>query len=185
MSLASELKELTELFESGKLTEDEFALAKKQLLSNSPIHPKPGASTAQSTVEKQTKERESPQGNWDKSAKPLKTIVSVFVCIAASGAIVFAAFVPFKVNGLIECGTPLREALRSSTYSNPDYDPSYVKSGDFFIDGKYGEKTLTNTCVEPARERLVIPGVALALSVGILYWLWRPKVPDRSGTNDK
>ena len=185
MSLASELKELTELFESGKLTEDEFVLAKKRLLSSSPDHPKPGTSTVKSTKENRIAEREPQEDGWEKSAKPLKTIVSVFVCIAASGAIVFAAFIPFKVYGVIECGTPLREALRSSTYSNPDYDPSYVKSGNIILDGMYGEKTSTNTCVEPARERLVVPGVALALSVGVLYWLWRPKVLDRSGTNDK
>lgn len=176
MGLASELRELTELFESGKLTEEEFQLAKSTLLEGEPRHPKPSHG--------QTEQRHTatkPREDWHQSARPLKTIVSVFVCLAASAAIVFATLIPFKYV-LLECGTPIAEAFRPAE-TNPDYRPGYVPPPTSSPQGKYSflfepdyeSPTEPNPCSSPARKRLVMPGAVLASSIGVLVWLWKPR----------
>jgi hypothetical protein len=168
VSVASELKKLSDLHSAGILTDREFERAKEKVFESTDTH--------RSELGSQSSVQDSPLVAKF-GAQPLKIILTVFLCLAASTAVVFAALVPFNLaDGKVNCSAPIGEAFVSE-FRNPNYDPNYKKSGNRFLDQMnetiYGTESTPNFCAGAAQERLWISGPTLAVSVGLIFWMWR------------
>lgn len=184
MSISSELEELTALHEEGRLSDSEFWVAKRRLLSNV------GESRLGTRVEevaRPTQRRE----RFD-SPHPMRVVLSVFALLVALSGLVLAAVVPFSFSlydGVISgrCKAPLLEVFDDG-YSRPGLPTGSQPSSSTIVpsSGKYAElfaeagRNVPNYCRDEAITRTVFGAMLLFCGLGALLFLWRQDVALRT-----
>ncbi len=161
MNIADELAKLNDLHKAGAITDQEFEAAKQQIITSNEYlnHP--------------TANEKNAMPNPKMSRQPLRIIFTVFSCMAACAALVYALLIPIKLIGVTwECRAPISEGFVSKI-ENPLYEPNHRSTGSDQIDSWYTNKRRTNPCFDTARDRLLISGTTLVVSFGSVFLMWR------------